>query len=39
MKVNCIMYNVQDYRVLYNNAVRPVIWGLVFFSHVESNCM
>jgi len=24
MKIKYILYNVQDYKVLYNNAVRPV---------------
>ena len=31
------MYYIQNYNVLYNNAVRPVICEV--YSHVESNCM
>ena len=36
----CIMYNVQDYRVLYNNAVRQdFMLGLAFYRHGESTSM
>jgi hypothetical protein len=30
------MHIVQDYSVLYNNTVRPVICGLAFYSDVQS---
>jgi len=35
-----MIYNVQDYSFLDNNAVCPVICeGFIFYSHVESTCM
>jgi len=40
MKITYIMYNIQDYSVLYNNTVPQVICeGLTFYSHVESTRM
>ena len=36
-KIKYNMYNVQDYSVLCNKAVRPGYeWGLAFYSHVEN---
>ena len=36
-KIKYSMYNVQDYSVLCNKAVRPGYeWGLAFYSHVEN---
>jgi hypothetical protein len=33
-KLKYILHNVQDYTVLYNNAV----WSIIFYSAVESTC-
>ena len=34
MKIKYIMYNVQDYRVLYNKAVSPVIFEGWHFTYM-----
>jgi len=38
MKTNYIMYSVQDYSVLYNNAIHQIyiVDELVFYAQVES---
>jgi len=39
-KCKYIRYNVKDYSVVYNNAVRPVIYvRVVFYLHMENTCM
>ena len=40
MKIKNIMYNVQDWNVLHNNSVRPVICeDCAFNAHVENTEM
>jgi len=34
MKIKCIMYNIQDFSVLYNNTVRLVICEGWNFTHI-----
>ena len=34
LDIHCIMYNVQDHSVLYNNTVRPVICEVWEFTHI-----
>jgi hypothetical protein len=40
LQIKYIMYNVQDYSVLYNNAVRQAlnVW-VAFYSNMESTCI
>jgi len=38
-KIKYILYNVQDYSILYNNSVRQVMRGFAFYSYVECACM